>query len=276
MHLGDAASLVGAIGAVGALGFTAYTVRRQVDRERRADDYQRRMYAKRVTIRIENSPERAEVFNDSPDTIYRVGVYVRTRSRGSVIRHSGGLQNLIAPGAKKDFNLMRTYPGDSSRPDSVCFVQFTDANGYRWNRYMMGLLEEVEQMPNPDRDQGRANVKLVGLSVVEKSFMSFDVINGGPEAIHNVHVYTVDKLSREIVADGGAVVRVMDPGEHRRFDLAATGPSSAMSEDVYCIAEFIDASGRWWNRYMLGRIDEIGPMPALVHTHRRWLYSKIR
>jgi hypothetical protein len=42
--------LARAIGTVGALAFTAYTVRRQVDRERRADDYQRRIYVNRVSI----------------------------------------------------------------------------------------------------------------------------------------------------------------------------------------------------------------------------------
>lgn len=55
MQIGDAASWAGAIGTVGALAFTAYTVRRQVDRERRSDDYQRRIYANRVSITVESS-----------------------------------------------------------------------------------------------------------------------------------------------------------------------------------------------------------------------------
>jgi hypothetical protein len=62
------------VGTVGALGFTAYTLRRQVDRERRADDDQRRMYAKRVSLSIVEEPLRmAEVVNGSPDNIYMEG-----------------------------------------------------------------------------------------------------------------------------------------------------------------------------------------------------------
>src|SRR5215467_1301262 len=269
MQLGDVATWVAAIGTVGALAFTAYTVRRQVDRERRADDYQRRLFAKRVSITIENQLQYAEVFNDSPDTIYNVGVYVRARASGSVIARGGNLQNFIAPGAMNRFRFMPTDASDSSMPDSVCFVQFTDANGYRWNRYMMGLLEEVTQIPNPDGDQGRAYAKLVRLSVVER-FKSFDVVNGSPETIYKVRVYTVDKSGNEIVADSGIAAEAIASGQHYRFNLAATGAVSAMSPDVYCIAEFIDVSGRWWHRYMLGRVDEIGPMPALVRRRLPW------
>jgi len=269
MQLGDAATWVAAIGTVGALGFTAYTVRRQVDREHRADDYQRRLYAKRVSITIENQPRHAEVLNNGPDTIYNVGVYIRARASGTVVAHGGNLQNFIAPGAIESFNFTLTEATNSSLPDSVCFVQFTDANGYRWNRYMMGLLEEVDQIPNPDGDQGRARAKLVRLSVVEP-FKSFDVVNGSPETIYKVRVYTVDKSSNEIVADSGAAVETITSGQHHRFNLAATGVISGMSPDVYCIAEFIDVSGRWWQRYMLGRVDEIGPMPTLVRRRRLW------
>jgi hypothetical protein len=276
MQLGDAASWASAIGTVGALGFTAYTVRRQVDRERRADDYQRRIYARRVSVTIENLRTRAEVFNGGPDTIYNVGVYIRARSSGSVILHGSGLQNFICPSAKQNFSLVRTDPSDSSIPDSVCFAQFTDTNGYRWNRYMMGLLEEVEQMPAWDSDKGRAHVKLVSLSVAEEPYKSFDVVNDGPNAIYKVRVYTVGKSSDEVVADTGAVVEAMVSGEHRRFDLVTTDAISATPEDVYCIAEFVDINGRWWKRYMLGRIEEIGPMAALVRRHHLWPHSKIR
>jgi hypothetical protein len=100
MQIGDAASWAGAIGTVGALAFTAYIVRRQVDRERRADDYQRHIYANRVSITVENLAKHVEVINDSPDTIYNVGTYIRARSSGALIPNSGGMQNFISPGER--------------------------------------------------------------------------------------------------------------------------------------------------------------------------------
>ncbi len=90
MPYGDVATWVSAVGTVGALVFTAFTLRRQIDRERRHDDDQRRMYAKRVSLSIVEQPLRTcEVVNGSSDNIYMITVYLEDKSSGAIIASSG-------------------------------------------------------------------------------------------------------------------------------------------------------------------------------------------
>jgi hypothetical protein len=55
-----------------------------------------------------------------------------------------------------------------------------------------------------------------------------------------------------------------------RFNLVVADQSSSMSETMYFIVEFVDGSRRRWDRYMLGRLDEIGPMPTFASRRRWW------
>src|SRR5260370_37367059 len=131
MPYGDVATWVSAVGTVGALVFTAFTLRRQIDRERRHDDDQRRMYAKRVSLSIvEQLLGTCEVVNGSYDNIYMIAVYLEDKSSGAIIASSGEPQSLMTPNERRRFSLI---PADAALPVPRayrCFAQFTDGNGY--------------------------------------------------------------------------------------------------------------------------------------------------
>lgn len=264
-ELVDVASWASAIGTVGALGFTAFTVRRQVNREARAHDYHRRQQAKRVFVEFEGNARHANVRNDGPDAIYQVGVYVRARADDVIVAHGIVQKEVIRSGETTSFTIIE--PGAENLVpiphDAVYFTQFTDSNGYRWNRYMLGLLEEAKPLQNPEGSTSRSNARLVTLRVTKEPFNQIEVVNSGSHSIHKVHVYVLD-AQNNIVTYSAMMVDTMTPGEHRRFDLSSTEPDFASAYAMRIVAEFTDASGRQWNRYMRGRLDEIGPMPMQI------------
>jgi hypothetical protein len=131
MPYGDVATWVSAVGTVGALVFTAFTLRRQIDRERRHDDDQRRMYAKRVSLSIVEQPLRTcEVVNGSSDNIYMITVYLEDKSSGAIIASSGEPQSLMTPNERRRFSLIPADVGLPVPRAYRCFAQFTDGNGY--------------------------------------------------------------------------------------------------------------------------------------------------
>src|SRR5690242_15657302 len=79
---GDIATWVGSIGTVATLGFTAYTLRRHIDRERQNDDERRRQQARLVRISLTDAGDVATLVNDSAENIYRVRVLVKNKDSG--------------------------------------------------------------------------------------------------------------------------------------------------------------------------------------------------
>src|SRR5260370_13568203 len=122
MPYGDVATWVSAVGTVGALVFTAFTLRRQIDRERRHDDDQRRMYAKRVSLSIVKQPLRTcEVVHGSSDNIYMITVYLEDKSSGAIIAISGEPQSLMTPNERRRFSLI---PADVGHPVPLAYLSF--------------------------------------------------------------------------------------------------------------------------------------------------------
>jgi hypothetical protein len=147
MQVGDLATWVAAIGTVGTLAFSAYTIRRQVDRERAEDDEKRRMSARRVTLtfREEVPCGVVEVANGGNDSIYNVGVYIQGKSTHQYYAFSGDeFHDLILPGEKHRFTLTRRKLDAPTREDRFFVAQFSDSNGYCWDRYMMGRIEALD------------------------------------------------------------------------------------------------------------------------------------
>ena len=142
MQIGDLATWVGAVGTVGALGFTALTMRRQVERDRLADDDRRRMQAKNVSVALAGDQiEAAQVLNGSSENIYMINVVIQDKVMGVVFADSGRLVDLMHAGETRKFRLKRQDPSSPAPRSYVCVAQFSDSNGYRWHRYTMGLLE---------------------------------------------------------------------------------------------------------------------------------------
>jgi hypothetical protein len=276
MQVGDLATWVGAVGTVGALVFTAYTLRRQIDRERRADDEHRRMYAKRVRVSITQGPiSIAEVNNDGDANIYRVGVYLVDQQTQALIARSSTLVDIIAPGTQQSFPLVPVTQGAKLPSSIYCFAQFTDDNGYRWSRYVMGLLSETAREEGISRK--RAEALLVSLSGVGEPPSAVEVSNDGERSIHQVSVLVRDKSDGRLTAASDTTQEAIAPGITHRFRIMPTGQGSSTPADYFCIAQFTDSYGLLWNRYLMGRLDKISPDPPLDGSNtnykllRKWL-----
>jgi len=249
--------------------FTAYTLRRQIDRERRADDEHRRGYAKRVRVSISKEPVKiAEVTNSGDANIYRVGVYLLHRQTREVIVSSGKLEDIIGPGVRREFSLMPAGKEQHVETSAgyYCVVQFTDDNGYRWNRYMMGLLEEVPQ--GNEVAQARADALRVSLSIVEEP-LSVEVVNNSGRDIYQVDVLIKDKTGGGLAAMGATTEEVISAGRSSLFSIEPTRRDSGMPVDCFWIAQFTDTDGIRWNRYLRGRLDAVGPEPSGIRQTRR-------
>jgi hypothetical protein len=258
MQVGDLATWVGAVGTVGALAFTAYTLRRQIDRERRADDEHRRMYAKRVRVSIPQGPMNiTEVNNDGEANIYRVSVYLVDRQTQALIARSYTLVDVMAPGTQQSFSLVTVILGAKIPSSFYCFVQFTDDNGYRWSRYAMGLLSEVAQEEGISRK--RAEALLVSLSRVGEAPSAVEVCNDSGHGIHQVSILIRDKSDGRLTAISDTIQEVIPPGITHRFSITPTEQGSSAPADYFCIAQFTDSSGLLWHRYLRGRLDKISP-----------------
>jgi hypothetical protein len=224
------------------------------------------MYAKRVSLSIVEEPLRvAEVVNGSPDNIYMVGVYIRDRLTGEVFANSGSLIDIIPPGQRHRFSLTPTDRSARAPAGYYCFVQFTDGNGYRWSRYMMGLLEEV--IRDAGDDERRASAQRVSLSIVEEPFKTVEVINGSSSRIFQVSVLIEEKSSNSVVARSDTSEDTIEPGHGHCFNITATRPSRTNTQGIFCIAQFTDEGGIQWHRFMLGRLDRVGPESS--HGHLR-------
>lgn len=276
MQVGDLATWVGAVGTVGALVFTAYTLRRQIDRERRADDEHRRMYAKRVRVSINQGPIRvAEVNNDGDANIYRVGVYLVDQQTQALIARSSTLVDIVAPGTRQSFPLVPVTQGTKMPPSIYCFAQFTDDNGYRWSRYVMGLLSEAAHEEGISRK--RAEALLVSLSRAGEPLSTVEVSNNGERSIHQVSVLIGDKSDGRLTAVSDTTQEAIAPGITHRFRIMPTEQGSSVPADYFCIARFTDSYGLLWNRYLMGRLDKISPDPPLDGSNtnhkilRMWL-----
>lgn len=277
MQVGDLATWVGAVGTVGALGFTAYTLRRQIDRERRADDERRRTYAKRVRISITEEPLRvAEVINDGDANIYMVGAYVVDKQTREVFANSGRLVDIIAPGTRRDFPLMPVGENAETPSSYFCFVQFTDDNGYRWSRYMMGLLVEVAQ--ENKADQGRDDALDVSLSIVDEPLSVVEVVNNSKHSIYQVSILIKNKADGSLAAVGDTTEKVIGAGFSHRFVIKSAKRGSGLPAIYFCIAQFTDMHGIRWNRYLMGGLERVGPEPSRSRQNmhrkivRNWLH----
>jgi hypothetical protein len=256
---------------VGTLAFSGYTIRRQVDRERAADDDKRRISARRVNLRLvaETHSEVVEVVNGGDDSIYLVGVYTQGKSSGQYLASSGNrFQDLILPGAKHQFGLTPrklAAPIDDERGKYIV-AQFSDSNGYCWNRYMMGRIEVVnpELRPGPwaDDEARSMSAKAVALTLVRGEPNDVvEVVNGGDDSIYLVGLYTQGKSSGQYLASSGeSFIDRMLPGAKHRFTLTPKNLGIAIqTEDKTIVARFSDSNGYRWDRYMLGRIDAADP-----------------
>lgn len=151
MQIGDLATWVGSVGTAAALLFTAYTLKRQVDRDRANDDYQRRLSARKVHVSlVDEQPQVVlDIINNGDDSIYMVGVYIQDKANRSFWAKSKVLRDYIFPGQAWRFTLTPEV-ADTPLPHGYFVVaQLTDGNGYRWNRYMMGRIEPVDRYWNP-------------------------------------------------------------------------------------------------------------------------------
>jgi hypothetical protein len=141
---GDIGTWVGSVGTVGTLAFTAYTLRRHIERERRNDDERRREQARLVRLSLDDDGRVASLVNDSAENVYRVRVLVKDKGSGEIYSQSA-FRDIVAPGEHQSFVLERRDPAAHVPANLFCIAEFRDANGYRWNRYMMGLLTEVTE-----------------------------------------------------------------------------------------------------------------------------------
>jgi hypothetical protein len=151
MQIGDLATWVGSVATAGALLFTAYTLKRQIDRERANDDYQRRLSARRVNVSLVEKKPRVvvDIKNNGDDDIYTVGVYIQDKVSGSFWAKSKEPQDVIIAKDTARFTLT-PEPADTPLPGNFILVaQLTDGNGYKWNRYMRGKIEPVDRYGNP-------------------------------------------------------------------------------------------------------------------------------
>lgn len=248
--------------------FMAYTLRRQIDRERRADDEHRRRYAKRVRVSIIKEPFKlAEVTNDGDANIYRVGVYVLDRQTREVIFSSGKLEDIIGPAVRHEFPLMPAGKREAETPTGhYCLVQFTDDDGYRWNRYMMGLLEEV--MHGNELAQARAEAQRVIVSIVEEP-LAVEVVNNSEHDIYQVDVLIRGKSDGSLIAVGATTEEVVSAGRSNLFSIEPARQDSNTPVDCFWIAQFTDKNGIRWNKYLRGRLDAVGPEPCGIRRTRR-------
>jgi hypothetical protein len=276
MQVGDLATWVSSAGTVGALIFTAYTLRRQIDRERRADDEQRRMHAKRVRVSITRGPTLiADVNNDGDANIYTVAVYLLERKTRELIARSDGQVDIVAPGTSKSFSLVPLIPGTEMPSSFYCFAQFTDDNGYRWSRYVMGLLSEVAHEKEINRK--RAEALLVSLSRVGDPPSVVEVSNNGERTIHQVRILVTDKSDQHLIGVSETPQETIAPGGSCHFSIIPTGQASDAATDYFCIARFTDSYAIKWDRYLRGRLDKISPDPARDHSNgdnqilKRWI-----
>lgn len=276
MQVGDLATWVSSAGTVGALVFTAYTLRRQIDRERRADDEQRRMHAKRVRVSITLRPTRiAEVNNDGDANIYRVGVYLFDRQTQELIARSDELVDIVAPGTSQSFPLASVIQGAEMPSSLYCFAQFTDDNGNRWSRYVMGLLSEATH--EEEISKKRAAALLVRLSDVGEPPSAVEVSNNGEHGIHRVSILIRNKSDRRLIGVSETTEETIGPGSAHQFRIIPIGQASGTDIDYVCIAQFTDSYAIQWNRYLMGRLDKVSPDPSWNRSNtdekivKKWL-----
>lgn len=276
MQVGDLATWVSSAGTVGALIFTAYTLRRQIDRERRSDDEQRRMHAKRVRVSITRGPTFiADVNNDGDANIYMVSVYLLERQTRELIAISDGQVDIVAPGTSQRFSLAPLIP-DAEMPSSFyCFAQFTDDNGHRWNRYVMGLISEVAHEREISRR--RAQALLVRLSRVGDPPSEVEVSNAGENEIHQVRILVRSKAGQRLIGVSEKSQEVIAAGASCHFPIIPVEQALDADTDYVCIARFTDSYAIQWDRYLRGRLDKISPDPPRDHPNsgnrilRSWL-----
>jgi hypothetical protein len=262
MQIGDLATWVGALGTTGALGFTAYTLRRQVERDRLADDERRRMQAKNVSVAlIGDHLVAARVVNGSSENIYMVNVTIQDKATGGIFADSGRRIDLIRAGEAHEFRLERQDPSSPEPRGYTCIAQFSDSNGYRWHRYMMGLLEPAGR---------RAQAMSVRVSLVGDQFDQARVFNGSSDSIYMVGVTIESKVTRSVFADSGKLIATLGPSESCDLNLKPSRPDAVQPTTFYCIASFSDSSGNRWNRYMMGHLERASGRAKSCAAIRRW------
>jgi hypothetical protein len=234
------------------------------------------MYAKRVRVSIPQGPiSTAEVNNDGDANIYRIGVYLFDRETNTVIARSATLADIIAPGTQQTFPLVPVTQSAKMPSSIYCFAQFTDDNGYRWSRYMMGLLSEATHEEGISRK--RTEALLVTLSEAGEPPSKVEVSNNGKHSIHQVSILIRDKSGGHLAAVSETSQETIGPGATCRFRIIPTEQGSSTPIDYSCIAQFTDSDGLQWNRYLRGRLEKISPDPPRDRSNMnhkivgRWL-----
>jgi hypothetical protein len=234
------------------------------------------MHAKRVRVSITLGPTRiAEVNNDGDANIYKVGVYLFDRQTQELIARSDVLVDIVAPGTSQRFPLMPVIQGAEMPSGLYCFAQFTDDNGYRWNRYVMGLLSEATH--EEEISKKRAEALLVRLSDVGEPPSEIEVSNNGEHGIHRVGILIRDKSDGRLIGISETTQETIGPGGAHQFRIIPIGQASGANADYVCIAQFTDSYAIQWNRYLMGRLDKISPDPSRDRSNtdekivKRWL-----
>jgi hypothetical protein len=204
------------------------------------------MYAKRVRISITEDPiEIANVFNDGDANIYRVGVYLFNGQTQALIASSGMLVDIIAPRTNQSFPLVPVAQENRTPSSIYCFAQFTDDNGHRWSRYVMGLLSDTAYEEGINKR--RADAFLVSLTNIGEPPTVVEVSNNGKHSIHQVRILIRNKSDRRLIAVSDMTQEIIAPGTAHRFEIIPTRQGSNMPTDYFCIAQFTDSYGIQWN-----------------------------
>ena len=124
---------------------------------------------------------------------------------------------------------------------------------------MMGLLEEVAL--GKDASRTRADMHHVTLSIAEEPFSVVEVTNNSGHNIYEVEVLIKDKSDNSIAAVSDTVETAIRAGTSHRFGikLTRTRPSP---DNIFCIVQFSDVYGTRWNKYLMGRLETVGPDPS--------------